>query len=75
MPLLPLNYDSFGSPHFANFDFHRNSAEGNEATENDVEAAKSEGRNDDWIGASGRSVERAVSCKGDSCFEVNFDEN
>lgn len=75
MPPSPLNYDSFGSPRFANFDFHRNSAEGNGAMENDVGAAKSEGRNDDWIGVSGRSVERVVSCKGDWCFEVNFDGN
>lgn len=43
--------------------------------ENGVGAAKSEGRSDDWIEASGKSVERAVSCKGDSCFEVNFDGN
>lgn len=43
--------------------------------ENDVGAAKSEGRNGDWIEASGRNVERAVNCRGDSYFEVNFDGN
>ena len=70
-----LNCDSFASLHFASFDFHKNSAGENGATENDVGVAKSEGRNDDWIEANGKSVERAVSCKGDSCFEVNFDGN
>lgn len=71
----PLNYDNFASMHFANFDFHRNFAEGNGAMGNDVGAAKSGGRNGDWIEANGRSVGRAVSCKGDWCFEVNFDGN
>lgn len=74
-PPSPLNCDSFALTRFANSDFHRNSAGENAAMENDVGAVKSEGRSDDWIGASGRNVERAVSCKGDSCFEVSFDGN
>lgn len=74
-PLPSLNCDSFASSHFASFDFHKSSAGKSGATENGAGAAKSEGRSDDWIGASGKSVERAVGCKGDSCFEVSFDGN
>ena len=71
----PLNYDNFASMCFANFDYHKNSAEENGVMENDVGVVKSEGRNDDWIEENGKSVERAVSCTGDSYFEVSFDGN
>ena len=78
VPLLklpsPLGYDSFESLHFASFDFHKSSAE-ESGMGNDVGAAKSEGKSDDWTAASGKNAERAVGCRGDSCFEVNFDGN
>lgn len=72
---MPQGYDNFESLHFANFDSHKSSAGENGETENDAGAVKSEGRNGGWVEANVRSVERAVSCKGDSCFEVNFDGN
>lgn len=74
-PLWQLNCDNFASMHFVNFDFHKSSAGENEVMENDVEVVKSEGRSDDWIVVNERNVERAVSCKGGSSFEVNFDGN
>lgn len=33
------------------------------------------GRSDDLTAANGKSVERAVGCRDDSYFEVNFDGN
>lgn len=73
-PPSPPNYDSFATTRSANFD-SRKSFAGESGTESDVEEAKNGGKSDDLIAASGRSVERAVGCRDDSCFEVNFDGN
>lgn len=69
-----LSYDNFASMHFANSDYHRNSA-GESGKGNGVGVVRSEGRNDDLIGANVKNAEHAVNCIGDLCFEVNFDEN